>query len=203
MQDQELFGVQASLPIKLVGKDKLEKIAEGLKKKGLWVYFGPKFVIVDLRSNTEGDSRRVYNISKEIQDPDLPLMIKCAEGMFGNHQSEAVVVCGIQGAALKPFWTFENYSPLRVPANCHALFSVPEAVATIRARQNGHLLVVKHEIMAVREDKLGGAWINSTVVFDGEFTDIHMALPQYEAAAKAALYKMALKEPFEVCYCSK
>ena len=199
MKYPELFGLQASLPIQRVGRQRLEKIADELKRQGLWVYQGQRFTIIDLPVEVEGDGRRVYEIPKEIRDPDLPILVKCAEGLFGPEHKEAVIICGDHGGALKPFWTFEVPHQLRVPSHAHALFSVPEGVITIRADEGQHLRIVHHEVMALHEDKLGGAWVESKVLFEGHFLDLHHDC-HFETAAKAALLKVSLPEPFQVCY---
>lgn len=200
MNYKQLFCLQASLPVDKIDQSRLGEIVAELKERKLEFYSG-RSIIVDLPPRTEGDGRLVYLIPPKMRYSDLPILIKCAEGMFGPTRKEAVVVCGANvGKQLKPFWRFDHQRVATSPKGCevHAMFSVPDSVVSIRAYPDQQILVIQHEVLfPPTPRKLDEVGISSVTIFNGSLQNLPPHLGHFSIPARIAVTK-ATTNPYEL-----
>jgi hypothetical protein len=162
-------------------------------------------ITFDLPCHDEGDGRKVYSIPPPIQNSSPELLIRCAEGIFGV-KKHAVVVCSTEGGSLRPYRMVDSrstqlgVSQITTSPPCHALFSVPETVVTLRGDTHHQLYIVSHSIVERANSKLEEAAILSQSLFDGDLKDFPHNHSKFKSAIHAVLSKALAPTANKVWY---
>ena len=155
------------------------ELAEKLQNKGLKAKAVRNATICKLPLYDPDNPDTVWTVPGDLKEGTL--LIDCAEsgGLVNEDHGIATIVAGVSGKALKPY-----YVPRHLQAET-AFFAVMNKAVTVRAWQDGIILISKHEI----ESTSSAVWVETTEIWAGRLTKLPKKLKRFKAAAEAAVDK--------------
>lgn len=138
-------------------------------------------MLVILPQATHGSRQGLsFTIPQEVKDAKLLLSLREFQHVHREKRC-ATVVCGVSGRPLKP--------AMRSNSHKHewtALFSAPEMLTTAIAREDGHLWILKHELVVCEAT----VFVNPTEVWAGRIETLRQSPTRFLPAAEAAIAKV-------------
>jgi hypothetical protein len=168
--------------VKIVARIPKEDVAltKALKKKGVKAKVVRNATIIHLPLyNPKDPESKIWSLA-DIPN-DAALLIDDSEdgGQIQPGLGAAKVVAGLSGKKLRPYYIPKKDGPR------HCFFAILGRSITVTGFNDAHVIVRKHEI----DTGAASCWVNTTIVFEGQFTELPENLSRYAPASEAAIEK--------------